>query len=180
MMQHQSNKTVQVRPLAKAEVPLIISYFFTATPEFLRGMGADPDKLPNKTAWAQTLEKEIDLPLKEKKLFYLVWVQNGIPVGHSNLTFLEYGKEAHMHLHLWNPNARKKGLGLEFLNQCIPYYFECFKLKTLICEPYALNPAPNAILPQLGFTKTRTYRTTPGTINFEQEVNRWELNKESR
>ena len=95
-------------------------------------MGADPDKLPNKTAWAQTLEKEIGLPLKEKKLFYLVWVQNGIPVGHSNLTFLEYGKEAHMHLHLWNPNVRKKGLGLEFLNQCIPYYFECFKLKILI------------------------------------------------
>ncbi len=50
MMQHQSNKTVQVRPLAKEEVPLIISYFFTASPEFLRGMGADPDKLPNKTS----------------------------------------------------------------------------------------------------------------------------------
>ena len=93
-------------------------------------------------------------------------------MGHSNLTFLEYGKETHMHLHLWNPNARKKGLGLEFLNQCISYYFECFKLKILICEPYALNPAPNAILSQLGFTKTRTYKTKPGAINFEREVNR--------
>ncbi len=69
---------------------------------------------------------------------------------------------------------------MEFLNHCIPYYFKCIKLKTLICEPYVLNQATNAILPQLGFTKTRTYRTTPGAINFEQEVNRWELNKENR
>jgi hypothetical protein len=62
MTQHQSNKTVQVRPLAKEEVPLIISYFFTASTEFLRGTGANPDKLPNKTAWAQTLEKKLAYP----------------------------------------------------------------------------------------------------------------------
>jgi len=84
-----------------------------------------------------------------------------------------------MHLHLWNPSARKKGLGLLFLNQCILYYFEWFKLKTLICEPYAHNQAPNAILPDLGFTKVKTYTTTPGSINFEQEVNRWELKREN-
>lgn len=170
---------MQVRPLTKEDIPLIVSYFFSATPEFLRGMGANPDKLPNKLEWTQTIEKEIDLPLEEKKLFYLLWVHNHKPIGHSNLTFLEYGKEAHMHLHLWSSDLRKKGLGLAFLHQCIPYYFEYFKLKTLICEPYARNKAPNAILPQLGFIKIKTYRTTPGAMNFEQEVNRWEMKKEN-
>ena len=170
---------MQVRPLTKEEIPLIVSYFFSATPGFLRGMGANPDKLPNKLEWTQTIEKEIDLPLEEKKLFYLLWVHNHKPIGHSNLTFLEYGKEASMHLHLWSSDLRKKGLGLAFLHQCILYYFEYFKLKTLICGPYARNKAPNAILPQLGFTKTRTYRTTPGAMNFEQEVNRWEMKKEN-
>ena len=124
---------MQVRPLTKEEIPLIVSYFFSATPGFLRGMGANPDKLPNKLEWSQTIEKEIDLPLEEKKLFYLLWVHNHKPIGHSNLTFLEYGKEAHMHLHLWSSDLRKKGLGLAFLHQCILYYFEYFKLKTLIC-----------------------------------------------
>jgi len=61
-MQHQSNKTVQVRPLAKAEVPLIISYFFTATPEFLRGMGADPDKLTTKEHGLKPLKKKLTYP----------------------------------------------------------------------------------------------------------------------
>ena len=170
---------MHVRPLKKEEIPLIVSYFFSASPEFLKGMGADPNKLPNKQEWAQSIENEIDLPVEEKKLFQLLWIHNHKPIGHSNLTFLEYGKEASMHLHLWNPSARKKGLGLLFLNQCILYYFEWFKLKTLICEPYAHYQAPNAILPELGFTKVKTYTTTPGSINFEQEVNRWELKREN-
>lgn len=157
MTQHQSNKAIQVRPLKKEKIPLIVSYFFSATPEFSRGKGANPNKLPNKLEWTQTIKNQTDLPLEEKKLFYLLWIHNHKPIGHSNLTFIEYGKEASMHLHLWSSDLRKKGLGLAFLHQCILYYFEYFKLKTLICGPYARNKAPNAILPQLGFTKTRTY-----------------------
>ena len=110
---------MHVRPLRKEEIPLIVSYFFSASPEFLKGMEADPNKLPNKQEWAQSIENEIDLPVEEKKLFYLLWIHNHKPIGQSNLTFLEYGKEANMHLHLWNPSARKKGLGLLFLNHCI-------------------------------------------------------------
>ena len=71
-------------------------------------MGANPNKLPNKLEWTQTIKNEIDLPLEEKKLFYLLWVHNHKPIGHSNLTFLEYGKEASMHLHLWSSDLRKK------------------------------------------------------------------------
>ena len=84
---------MHVRPLKKEEIPLIVSYFFSASPEFLKGMGADPNKLPNKQEWAQSIENEIDLPVEEKKLFHLLWIHNHKPIGHSNLTFLEYGKE---------------------------------------------------------------------------------------
>jgi len=69
-------------------------------------MGANPDKLPNELKRTQ----KIDLPLKEKKLFYFLWIHNHKHVGHSNLTFLEYEKEASMNLHLWNPSGRKKAL----------------------------------------------------------------------
>ena len=48
------------------------------------------------------------------------WVE---PDAFLNLAILEYGKEAGMHLHLWNPSARKKGLCLIFLNWCVSYYF---------------------------------------------------------
>ena len=55
---------MQARPLTKEEIPLIVSCFFLATPESLKGMGTNPDKLPSKLEWTQTIEKKIDLPLE--------------------------------------------------------------------------------------------------------------------
>lgn len=74
---------MQVRPLTKEEMLLIVSYFFSATAIFLKGMGANPDKLPNELKRTQ----KIDLPLEEKKLFYFLWIHNHKHVGHSNLPF---------------------------------------------------------------------------------------------
>jgi RimJ/RimL family protein N-acetyltransferase len=57
----------------------------------------------------------------------------------------------------------------------LPYFFQNFELKNLYCEPYALNPAPNKTLKKIGFQFVKQYVTIPGSLNFEQEVNRWEL-----
>lgn len=51
-------------------------------------------------------------------------------------------------------------------------------------HPYKLpilctQPSADAILPQLDFMKVKTYTTTPGALNFEQETNCWEWNRES-
>ena len=83
-----------------------------------------------------------------------------------------------MHLHLWNNDKRKSGLGLDFLRLTISYYFRNFGLEKLICEPYSKNIAPNRVLRKLGFEFVRTYDTKPGWINFYQTVNRYELKKE--
>jgi RimJ/RimL family protein N-acetyltransferase len=83
-----------------------------------------------------------------------------------------------MHLHLWKSKNRKKGIGTELVRKSIPFYFENFKIEKLICEPYALNPAPNKTLEKIGFEFIKKYRTIPGSLNFEQDVNRWELTKE--
>lgn len=83
-----------------------------------------------------------------------------------------------MHLHLWNNSERKKGMGLNFVRRTLPEYFNNFKLKNLYCEPYAFNDAPNRTLGKIGFDFVRRYRTIPGYLNFEQEVNRWEMTLE--
>ena len=61
----------------------------------------------------------------------------------------------------------------------IPCYFKNLQLKKLICEPYALNPAPHKTLEKLGFQFEKEYVTVPGSINFEQPVKRWVLSFES-
>ena len=91
---------------------------------------------------------------------------------------IEYGKQAFMHLHLWNPELRTKGNGRQLLKKSIRLFFDKLKLDKLYCESYAFNLAPNRILPKVGFTFVKKYRCTPGSINFEQEVNRWVMKKQ--
>jgi RimJ/RimL family protein N-acetyltransferase len=59
----------------------------------------------------------------------------------------------------------------------LPYFFENYSLEELYCEPYALNPAPNRTLAKVGFKLVRQEVTTPGILNFEQEVNLWKITK---
>ena len=84
-----------------------------------------------------------------------------------------------MHLHIWDADARKKGVGTELIKLTLPYFFENCKLRQLYCEPYALNTAPNKTLEKAGFVFVKEYVTTPGMLNFEQPVNRWEMSYES-
>jgi len=55
------------------------------------------------------------------------------------------------------------------------FYFDRFQLKKLLCEPWAENHAPNRVLEKLGFTLVKRYKTIPGVIAYEQEVNHYEL-----
>ncbi|UZO81833.1 GNAT family N-acetyltransferase [Aquimarina sp. ERC-38] len=153
----------------------IISYFHTSNNAHFKLMGADKLKLPNPEDWNTILKSECKKPNTEKKLYYIIWLLNNQPIGHSNINNINYRKEANMHLHVWEEENRSKGLGFQFLEKTIPYYFINFKLQKLLCEPNAYNKAPNKTLIKLGFDKIKTYETIPGSINFKQDVTRYEL-----
>jgi hypothetical protein len=86
---------LQVIPVAsQADYLGIVEYFLTAHEVFLRGMGVDPNRLPQPAAWLERLLP--DLP------FYLGWDCDGVRVGHCNVNQLLYGERAYLHLHLWD------------------------------------------------------------------------------
>jgi ribosomal-protein-alanine N-acetyltransferase len=167
-----------VREIQVNEIEKIVDYFVNADIEFLKGMGADKSKLPKKKEWIEKLESEFKKSYAKKEFYYIIWLSDNQAIGHSNINNIEFGKSATMHLHLWNSDKRKSGLGLDFLRLTIPYYFRNFELEKLICEPSSENIGPNKVLNSLGFEFVRTYDTTPGWINFHQTVNRYELKKE--
>lgn len=169
---------LSVREMQQDDVRLVVDYFFHADENYLKGMGAIKNKLPSRNEWMDNLYAELELPYEQKGYYYIMWLINGQPSGHSNINQISFGQRANMHLHLWHNPNRQKGLGSSFLNKTIPHYFKNFNLQTLICEPYALNPAPNRTLPKLGFDFIHAYETIPGTINFHQLVNRYELTSE--
>ncbi len=167
----------RVRELDTADIARVVAYFRDADPAFLAGMGVDHAKLPARAEWERIIRDDLARPLEDRKFYYLVWENDGAPVGHSNINKIVYAREAFMHLHLWQTGNRRSGHGTYFIPQSIDRYFERFHLQVLICEPYARNPAPNRVLAKAGFELVRTYETTPGWINFPQTVNRWVLTR---
>ena len=170
--------TLSVRELRSDDIEPLINYWLGADPTFLQGMGVDLAKLPVREEWHRMLTEQLATPLKEKKSYALIWEVDGKAVGHSNINKIVFGQEAYMHLHLWNPEVRKKGYGIQFIRMSLPYFFKNYELQTLYCEPYALNPAPNRTLARAGFSPVKEYVTTPGWINFEQPVRLWAMSRE--
>lgn len=156
----------------------MIDYFRSATPDHLRGMGVEPHKLPDAGRWYGLVAADFEKPLEQRSLFYTVWILDDQLVGHSHINDIVYSQSASMHLHLWQPDNRQRGNGSYFIKQSIALYFDCFQLKELYCEPYALNPAPNKTLARIGFDFLKEYETTPGWLSFSQPVNRWVLTKD--
>jgi RimJ/RimL family protein N-acetyltransferase len=169
---------LSVKVAEENDYKYIVDYFTSADHHFLNGMGVDPLKLPKRQDWLKLLSDNHTKPIEEKNIFYLIWYYNDEPIGHTNINKIVFGEEAYMHLHMWKREIRHKGIGLELMKLSIPHYFNTFKLKTLFCEPYALNQAPNKTLKKLGFTFVKEYETTPGLISFHQSVNRWSLSYE--
>ncbi len=166
-----------VRELTHDNIPHLINYWLTADKPFLEGMGVDTAKMPSRQQWLDVLNEQLSAPLQEKKSYCIIWLLDGEPVGHSNINKIVFGEEAYMHLHLWKSDKRKQGMGLNFVKMTIPYFFKNFGLKTLYCEPYAHNEAPNRTLQKAGFEFVKQFTTTPGWLNFEQEVKLWRMNR---
>jgi RimJ/RimL family protein N-acetyltransferase len=169
---------LNVREIQQKDIEPVVNYWMNADDDFLLGMGVDLNKMLSRRDFTQMLEDQLKLPIENKRSYCVIWESDGVPVGHSNTNPTKYGEEATMHLHLWKTGARKKGLGTEFVKLTLSLYFENLKIKKLIVEPYALNPAPNRTLEKAGFTFIKEYTTTPGFINFEQPVKRWEMTRE--
>ncbi len=166
---------IGVREITSAEIPFLAAYWFESEPDFLTSLGVDLNKMPKRNDFEAMLLAQISADYAEKKSYAIIWLMDEKPVGHCNVGDIVYGDHAFMHLHLWQTDARKSGFGSSFVKLSIPYFFENLKLKTLYCEPFALNPAPNRTLEKLGFTLEKEYTTAPGSISFEQPVKRWRL-----
>jgi RimJ/RimL family protein N-acetyltransferase len=167
--------SLTVRELQAGDIPAIADYWLHADADYMKGMGVDLAKLPSRQEWEAMLTEQINTPLQDKKSYCLIWEVDGRAIGHSNINKIIPGKEAYMHLHIWDPAIRSKGYGRRFIHLSIPYFFKGYNLQTLYCEPYALNHAPNRTLEQAGFRFVRAYVTTPGWINFEQTVRLYEM-----
>jgi len=168
---------LSVREIQSPDIDLITDYWLGANPAFLEGMGVDRSKMPSREQWQEMLMAQLGQAYPEKQSYCTIWELDGVAVGHCNVNKIVFGEEAYMHLHMWQPSAREKGLGTAFVQLSLPYFFRNLALQRIYCEPYALNPAPNKTLEKLGFQLLKSVVTTPGWLNFEQAVHVWVLER---
>ena len=170
-----NNLNLSVREIQEPDIELIIQYWLKADDHYLLGMGVAAGKMPGKEDMRKVFSEQLKQPYEDKKSYCIIWLVDEKPIGHSNINKIKFGEEAFMHLHIWPTDIRQKGAGTELVKLTLPFFFKNMKLKKIYCEPYALNPAPNKTLEKVGFEFIKEYRTIPGVINFEQQVNLWEL-----
>ncbi len=167
-----------VREMTFEECEIAIRYFLDSDEDFLRLMGVEPAKLPTFEAWREKLRPEFAAADPDKQLFYVAWLLDGKLVGHSHINKIQYGEEAHMHLHVWMPDLRGQGHGTHFVRESARLYFDRFHLKRLYSEPAARNPAPNRTLARAGFEFEKTIDYAASWINYVQPMNRWRITPE--
>ena len=170
-----NENNLSVREMQATDIDNLVQYWLGSDHDYLEGMGVDVKKLFTKEQISKMLHTQMQLPYEQKNAYCIIWEMDGKAIGHCNTNPSQFGKEANMHLHLWEAGNRRKGVGLSLLKMTIPYFFKNLQLKQLICEPYALNPAPHKVLEKMGFDLEKEYVTIPGFINFEQPVKRWVL-----
>ncbi len=177
-MKSGTDPRIQIRPFTdRRDYERMVDYFVKADEAFLKGMGVDLEKVPQREAWIESAILDGERADEEKERAYLAWVYDGATVGHSSINQISVGEEAYIHLHLWVGSLRKAGLGTQFIAASAAEFMRVFRLKRLYSEPYAENPAPNHVLLKVGFRFVKRYRTIPGSMNTEQNVNQYVLEK---
>ena len=169
--------TLTVREMMSSEVNIIIQYFQDSTPEHLEILGVDPSRLPPAQSWRERLQRECTLSIEQRAMMLVIWLSDDQPVGFSTSDKIRYGEQAHMHLHVTEPERRHQGTGVECVRRSADIYFERLKLKWLFCEPNAFNVPPNRTLQKAGFKYLKTHMTVPGPLNFRQAVTRWVMER---
>lgn len=150
-----------------------VAYFHDAPEEHLARLGVDRVRLPDPVEWQASFAANLALPLDHRSEYGVVWELNGQLVGFSTADQIQFGAEAHMHLHIVDPGHRAVGLGTQFVRLTAAHYCDALRLTRLYCEPNAFNLAPNRTLQSAGFRYVRSRRCRPAPINTYQTTTIW-------
>ena len=164
-----------VRDLTEEDLATVDAYWGSLTKADHDRMKVDPAKLIRMADRRHEILERLSIKDSKKASHALIWQYQGNTIGVANLRNLHFGEDGEIHLHIFDPAKRRQGLGHRFFVLSLKKFATRFRLKKIFCEPASTNPAPNQMLRKLGFPLVKTYRTVPGPVCLEHEVNRFEI-----
>jgi RimJ/RimL family protein N-acetyltransferase len=145
-------RSVSVRDLSEADIPLVLDYWFRSPPGFVESLGADPTKLPIETEFADTLGRRIrsNQGLASSKLNSLAILHEGRFVGFHNLNPLVEGDFGVFHAHIARPELRRRGVAECSYPQACRVFLQRFDLKRILFKTPAQNLGAIRVKEKLG------------------------------
>jgi hypothetical protein len=84
-----SESNLAVRELGVNDIQLVCDYWMNASDEYLLAMGVELSNMPTESELTSMLKTELARPISERKTYALIWTENNIPIGHSNVNKIE-------------------------------------------------------------------------------------------
>ena len=155
------------------DVPRIVSYVVDSSPADRERLGMT--NVPARETLTESLLEACAAPEASARSFYLIWEIDGLPVGFASLKAIVPGEHGGMHLHMWDAELRGRGFGAALFCRSALDFHDRFRLKSIVCEPRAANPAPNRMLRRIGFPLVETYVGASSELSAVCELNRYEI-----
>ncbi|MES2854526.1 MAG: GNAT family N-acetyltransferase [Bdellovibrionota bacterium] len=146
------SKTVSVRDLSHADIPMLMDYWFRSPPGFIEAMGVDLKKLPTEAEMRVNLTKKVsdNETLEISKASALVITHNGIAIGVHSLFPVTEGESGVFHAHVCNPDFRKRGVGFFSYPKACRVFIERFQLKRILFKTPKQNAGALRVKEKLG------------------------------
>ncbi|MES2939512.1 MAG: hypothetical protein V4864_17620 [Pseudomonadota bacterium] len=181
---------IQVREFSGDDIAGFLEYWYDGDPAFLKSLGVNPEKLPQRRKMREMLELDIQRQGRggNRPSALLAIALNGRTVGVHELTHLRPrpgGERAGfesgvMHAHLWRPEHRGRGIALVSYVRAMQEYARRFMLDAVLFESPVHNRGANRIKDKLGIApsgestmrwplldgavRTLQYRVTPAEL----------------
>jgi RimJ/RimL family protein N-acetyltransferase len=173
-------RSVSVRDLTEADIPLVLDYWFRSPPGFIESLGADPMKLPAEAQFAESLRQRLrtNAGRVRSKLTSLAILHEGRFVGFHNLNPLVEGDFGIFHAHVSRPEFRRRGVAACSYPQACRVFLLRFDLKRILFKTPAQNVGAIRVKEKLGIRFIGEERVELGIIRSGTLARVYELTRE--
>jgi RimJ/RimL family protein N-acetyltransferase len=152
LIEAKNGLPVSVRDLTEEDIPYILDYWFHSPPGFIESMGVDPSKLLPEPEFKKFLLEKIranrELPASKLNVQIILYEQR--PIGFHTLGPLEENESAVFHAHIWNPEYRRRGIGMFSYPAACRVFFKRFNLKRILFKTPLQNTGAIRVKEKLG------------------------------
>lgn len=162
-----------VRELAQSDIAAIVSYWHESPADYLRSMGADPNKLTCRTKTEAKFSTALPGASSPRRHIAIAVELGARLVAYTN-AYLDDERKGHAHVHILKPELRRAGLGAVLFVRIATLYFEHYGLRALVFQTHPDSTGINRLLqgfglqPKLIDDQNPSGMARPGLFNLYQ------------